>query len=95
MDSKNELVGLKNLKKDQFTPKIGPIEVDFIKNEKIDEEECFSFTGIVESFEVDKNSVKKELFDNDEIKNFSLPNVRKKFNLLIKTSQLHEFNNQV
>ena len=73
MASKNELVEYQNFKKDLLTPKIEPIEVDFIKKEKIEEEEYFSVP--VESFEVDKDSVKKEEFENDEIKNFSSSNV--------------------
>ena len=93
MDSKNELVDFQNLKKDQFIQKEEPIEVDFIKKEKIEEEEYFSVP--VESFEVDKDSVKKEEFENDEIKNSSSSNVWKKFNLFITTSKLHEFKNQV
>ena len=76
MDSKNEFVEFQNLKKDQFIQKIEPIEVDSIKKEKFEEEEeCFSVAGIVEYFEVDKNLVKKEVFDNDEIKNCSSSNV--------------------
>ena len=75
MASKNELAEYQNFKKDQLIPKIEPIEVDFIKKEEIEEEECFSIPGIVESFEVDKNSVKIELFDNDEVKNCSTSNV--------------------
>ena len=75
MDSKNELVEFETPKKDQLIPKIEPIEVDFIKKEKIEEEEYFSVP--VESFEVDKDSVKKEEFDIDEIDSSS-SNVWKK-----------------
>ena len=60
MDSKNEL-----WKEDQFLPKIEPINAEFIKKEKNEDEEYFVVSGIVESFKVDKSSVKKEVFDNE------------------------------
>ena len=69
MASKNELVEYQNLKKDKLIPKIEPIEVDFIKKEIIEEEECFLVP--VESFEVDKDSVKREEFDIEEINSSS------------------------
>ena len=62
MDSMDEL----QPQEDQLTPKIEPIDVNFIKTEKL-EEDLFVASGIVESFEVDKGSVKEELFVNEGI----------------------------
>ena len=65
MDSKNEM--LDNYlfsKEDQLIPKMEPINDDFIKKERIEEEKCFVVAGIVESLKVDKDSVKKEEIDN-------------------------------
>ena len=64
MDSKNEM--LDNYlfsKEDQLIPKMEPINENFIKKEKIEEEKCFVVAGIVESLKVDKDSVKEEEID--------------------------------
>ena len=64
MDSKNEM--LDNYlfsKEDQLIPKMEPINEDFIKKERIEEEKCFVVAGIVESLKVDKDSVKEEEID--------------------------------
>ena len=66
MDFKNELFHKEN----QFTPKIEPIDVDFIKKERIDEEGCFAIPGIVHTLKVSK----EESFEN-KVKNCSTPNV--------------------
>ena len=65
MDSKNEL-----LDDDPF-----PIDVDLIKKEEIEEEECFVVAGTVESIKSEKISVKEELCENEEIENCSSTNV--------------------
>ena len=64
MDFKNEL-----LDDDPF-----PIDVDFIKKEEI-EEEYFVVPGIVDSLEINKDSVKEEVFENEQIENSSSSNV--------------------
>ena len=78
MDSKNELLDTTPLpKEDQLIPKVEPIDVDFIKKEKNDdEEECFVVPGIVESLKNDEDSVKVEVIENEEIENCSSSNVR-------------------
>ena len=60
MGSKNEL--LDDLQ-DELIPKTEPIDVDSIKKEEI-EEEFFVAPGILESFKVDKDLVKDEIFVN-------------------------------
>ena len=71
MDSENEPY----INEDQLIPKLEPIDVDFIKNEKNEEEEeCFVVTGIVE-----KNLVKEELLINEENETCSSLNVRNLF----------------
>ena len=60
MDPKNEL--LDNL------------NIDFIKEEEIDEE-CYVEPGETVSLKVDKVSIKKELPENEKIENFSFSNV--------------------
>ena len=65
MNSKNELFD-----DDHF-----PIDVDFIKKEKIEEEECYVYAGIVESINAEKISVKEELCENEEVENCSPTNV--------------------
>ena len=69
MDSKNESVDFQNPEKDLLIPKVEPIEVDFIKEEKIEEEESCVDPGIIALHEVGKDSVKKEVLDNDESSN--------------------------
>ena len=65
MDSKNKLLDNYSFsKEDQLIPKMEPINEDFIKKERIEEEKCFVVAGIVESLKVDKDSVKKEEIDN-------------------------------
>ena len=73
MDSRNDyLFPKENL----LISKVEPIDIDFIKKEKIEEgEECFVVQGIVEPLEIDKVSVKKELCENEEIENYSSANV--------------------
>ena len=63
------------LPKDQQIYKTQPINVDFIKKEKIEDEECFVVQGIVESMEVDQDSVKEEVFKGEEISRCSTSNV--------------------
>ena len=41
-----------------------PIDENFIKKEKSEDEEMFIIPGIVESLKFNKNSVKEELFEN-------------------------------
>ena len=65
MDFKNELLD----------DNLFPIDVDFIKKEEIEEEESFSVAGIVESIKSDKISVKEELYENEEVENYSSTNV--------------------
>ena len=65
MDSKNEL-----LDDDPF-----PIDVDFIKKEEVEEEECFVVAGLVESIKSEKISVKEELCENEKVENYSSTNV--------------------
>ena len=63
MDSKNELLdGLQ----DGLIPKTEPIAVDSIKKEI--NEDFFVATGILESFKVDKDLIKDEIFLNVGIK---------------------------
>ena len=78
MDS-NEL--LDNCSQDQLIPKIEPINVDLIKKEKIEEEEegCFAIPGIIDSLNFDKDLVKKEVIENNEIDSSSSSNVRNIF----------------
>ena len=71
MNSKNE---------DQLIPKVEPINVNFIKKEKNEiEEELFVFPGLVKSLEINKVSVKKELYENEEIENYSSTKVWNNF----------------
>ena len=63
MCSKDEL--LDDLQ-DELIPKTEPIDVDSIKKEKI-EEKLFVAPGILESLEVEKDSVKEEIFVNEEV----------------------------
>ena len=71
MDSKNDFFSVES----QIIPKTEPIDVDFIKKEKIEEEEeCFVVAGIVE-----KGLVKEELFINEENETCSSLNVRNLF----------------
>ena len=73
MDSKNDSF----LKEDQLIPKVEPIDPELIKNEKNDEEEeCFAVPGIIESLKSDKDSVKKEILENEEIGDCSPSKVR-------------------
>ena len=51
---------------DELIPKTEPFDVDFIKTEEF-EEDSFVAPGILESFEVDKDSVKEEAFVNEGI----------------------------
>ena len=70
MDSKNEMLDNYLFSKgDQLIPKMEPINENFIKKEKIEEEKCFVVAGIVESLKVDKDSVKEEEIDNDSSSN--------------------------
>ena len=55
-------------KEDQLIPKIEPIDIDFIKEEKI-EEECFIEPGVTVSLKDNKISVKEELCKNNGNKN--------------------------
>ena len=54
----------------QFIPKTEPIDVDSIKKE-VEDGECFVVTGLVESFKVDKGSVKEENVQNEEAEKYS------------------------
>ena len=75
MDSRNELLDNYSFpKEDQLTPKIEPIDEDFIKEEEI-EEECYIEPGVVVSLKVDKALVKDELYGNEEFENSSSSNV--------------------
>ena len=65
MDSKNEL-----LDENAF-----PIDIDFIKKEEIEEEECFVVAGIVESIKAEKIPVKEELCENEKVESCSSTNV--------------------
>ena len=69
MCSKNEL--LDDLQ-DQLIPKSEPIDVDFIKTEEF-EEEGFVFP---EAVEIDKDSIKEEILENEK---GSASNVRNSF----------------
>ena len=76
MDSINELNNNPFPKEDEIIPKIKPVDNDFIKKEEI-EEEYFAVPGIVDSLEINnKSSVKEEIFQNEQIDNFSSSNVR-------------------
>ena len=73
MDSEKELSDKDfYLKEDQLTLKTEPI--DFIKEKEL-EEEYFVVPGIVESLEINKGSVKEEVFQNEQIVNSSSTNV--------------------
>ena len=69
MGSKNEL--LDDLQ-DELIPKIEPIDVDSIKKEIGG---IFVAPGILESVEVDKDSIKEEIFANEENEPCSSSNV--------------------
>ena len=82
MDSINELNNNTFPKEDEIIPKIKPVDNDFIKKEEI-EEEYFVVSGIVDSLEINKASVKEEVFQNEQIDNSSSSNVRKIVLLLL------------
>ena len=71
MDSKDELLP----EEDQITPKIEPIDTDFIKEEEFLEEECSVDPGVTVSFKVNKVSLKEEVCDKEEIEDCLLSNV--------------------
>ena len=75
MDFRNELADYQDPNDDEFIKKIEPIEVDFIKEEKIEEEESCVDPGIIALHEVGKDSVKKEAMENHETNNCSSSNV--------------------
>ena len=60
--------------KEKLIVKTEPTDIDFIKKEEI-EEEYFVVPGIVDSLEINKASVKKEVFQNEQIDNSSSSNV--------------------
>ena len=63
MDHINELADSSQLLKNgQLIPKIEPIDVDFIKKEEI-EDTIFVDEGIVESLNVNKDSIKEEILE--------------------------------
>ena len=75
MCSKNELVDIYGQpKEDQLIPKSEPIDVDFIKTEEF-EEEGFVFP---EAVEIDKDSIKEEILENEK---GSATNVRNYFQI--------------
>ena len=71
MDSKDELLP----EEDQITPKIEPIDTDFIKEEEFLEEEFSVDPGVTVSFKVNKVSLKEEICDKEEIEDCLLSNV--------------------
>ena len=63
MDHINELADSSQLLKNgQLIPKIEPIDVEFIKKEEI-EDTIFVEEGIVESLNVNKDSIKEEILE--------------------------------
>ena len=60
--------------KEKLIVKTEPTDIDFIKKEEI-EEEYFVVPGIVDSLEINKDSVKEEVFENEQIENSSSSNV--------------------
>ena len=77
MDSKNNLLdNCSSPKEEQLIPKVEPIDVDYIKKEKNEDEGLFVVPGIIEAIKVDKDSIKEEVFENEEIENHSSSNVR-------------------
>ena len=63
MDHINELADSSQLLKNgQLIPKIEPIDVDFIKKEEI-EDTIFVDEGIVESSNVNQDSIKEEILE--------------------------------
>ena len=87
MDSKNDRLP----NDDPLLAKYEPIDVDFIKEEKVEDEEYFIVPGIVESasLEVDEHSVKEEVFVKGEIGHCSSPNVWIRVNSLNSGSALN------
>ena len=80
MCSKNDLLDGYHLpEEDQLIPKTEPIEEDFIKTDEFEEE------GFVvqETVEFDKESIKREIIENEENEKFSASNVRTYFLNLI------------
>ena len=63
-------------KEEKLIVKTEPTDIDFIKKEEI-EEEYFVVPGIVDSLEINKASVKEEVFQNEQIDNSSSSNVWK------------------
>ena len=89
MNSTNEL--LDNYifpEEDQLIPKMEPIDIEFIKQEEI-EEECHVEPGVVVSLKVDKVSVKEELCKNEETNNCSSSNVRN--NLILGRHEVKDY----
>ena len=71
MNSQNKLQENDDLlmRETPLIPKIEPIDIDFIKKENTEEEQCFVVSGIVESMNVDEVEIKKEFDDTKSIEN--------------------------
>ena len=73
MCSKDELLDDYRLpKEDQLIPKSEPIDEDFIQTEGFKEEGCV----VQETVEFNKDSIKREILDNDYNEKFFASNVR-------------------
>ena len=71
MNSQNKLQENDDLlmRETPLIPKIEPIDIDFIKKENTEEEQCFVVSGIVDSMNVDEVEIKKEFDDTKSIEN--------------------------
>ena len=71
MDSINELADSCQLPEEgQLTPKVEPLDVDFIKREDI-EDNIFGKQGYIESSKVNKHSIKEEILESNGSENCS------------------------
>ena len=76
MDCKNDsLDNYSYLKEDQLILKTEPVNEEFIKKEEIEVGEYFVVPGLVGSLKVEKDLIKEESFENEEIASCSSSNV--------------------
>ena len=75
MNSEKEFLNnFSSPKEDQVVVKTEPIDIDFIKEEKIDAD-FFVLPGIVQPFKPEKGSIKEEPFENEVHNSLSSSNV--------------------
>ena len=79
MDSKKELADSLQLPEEgQLTPKVEPLDVDFIKRKDF-EDNIFGEQGYIESTKVNKHSIKEEMLESNGSENFPSSIVRHYF----------------